>query len=90
MDSCAGYFLVKHFEAPETKNEPLSLAKVENDVMFIGSILRHEYIEKLKVKPFKESFMERINLLVKLGEIKLDGDNILRTSEKKSPKKNKP
>jgi hypothetical protein len=48
MDSCVGYFLAKHFDAPETKNEPLPLAKVEHDVMFIGSILLHEYIEKLK------------------------------------------
>jgi len=71
MDSCVGYFLSKHFDSTETRNEPLPLAKVEQDVMFIASILRHEYIEKLKQKPFKESFMERINLLEKLGEIKL-------------------
>lgn len=86
MDSCVGYFLSKHFDTPETKNEPLSLSKVEQDVMFVGSVLRHEYIEKLKQKPFKESFMERILLLQKLGEIKLEGDHIVRVDEKRTSK----
>ena len=86
MDSCVGYFLSKHFDEPETKSKPLPIAKVEEDVTFVGSVLRHEYIEKLKQKPLKESFMERILLLERLGEIKLEGDQIVRVAEKRPSK----
>jgi len=65
----------------------LALAKVEENVAFLGSVLRHEYIEKLKQKPFKESFMERIILLQKLGEIKVEGEYIVKGKDKTQSKK---
>ncbi len=36
MDSCVCFFLAKHFESPETHEKPLSLAKVEENVVFMG------------------------------------------------------
>jgi hypothetical protein len=38
------------------------------------------------MKPIKESFMDRIKALEKLGEIKIEGENIVKVNEKKPTK----
>jgi hypothetical protein len=38
------------------------------------------------MKPIKESFMDRIKALDKLGEIKIEGENIVKVSDKKPTK----
>lgn len=35
------------------------------------------------MKPIKESFMDRIKALEKLGEIKIEGENIVKVNDKK-------
>ena len=48
MDCCVGYLLRKHFDTPATQDVPVKLSQREEDVKTLYTILRYEFIEKLK------------------------------------------
>lgn len=59
MDSCIGYTLDKHINRQKT----ISVAELEERVTFMWNLLRFEFIEKLKVRPIKESLNARLQQL---------------------------
>jgi glycerol-3-phosphate O-acyltransferase len=48
LDCCVAFLLTKHFNTPSESRQPLTSQMVEAQVKDLYSILRFEFIEKLK------------------------------------------
>ncbi len=80
MDSCIGYTLDKHINNQKT----ISVAELEERVAFMWTLFRFEFIEKLKIRPIKESLKARLEQLKQLGEIEIVDNVISKTAKLKS------
>lgn len=55
LDCCMAFLLTKHFNTPTEIRQPLTIEMVIESVKDLYSILRYEFIEKLKQRPISES-----------------------------------
>lgn len=60
LDCCIAFLLTKHFNTKSEMRKPLTIQLVEESVQTLYTILRFEFIEKLKQRPLGESIADRL------------------------------
>jgi hypothetical protein len=56
MDVTVGYLLTKYLNASSSVTQAsITMSDLEDYIMTLYNILRHEFIEKLKMRPIKDS-----------------------------------
>lgn len=82
MDTCIAMLITRHYEEVEKPQQPLTVEELLVDVNTYGDIFRHEFIERT-TEPWLDLIKERLELLEKLGDIKvIDGQIFLLSKPK--------
>jgi hypothetical protein len=76
MDCCICYILTPLF----SQNKPITVELLIEKVKVVYSVLRYEFIEKLKQKPIDVSVLDRLDAYLQFQEINIQDGTITKAA----------